>query len=176
MQPPTALVAAFSDATSEVAARGRADLVTVASMPAFARVWLMPRLKTFLAVPVGARVHGRHGGDVGHRQPLHRIGVVQRQPMRNLPAAIVADHGEAGRPEEAHQLDLVLGHGAFGAVHVAGPARRLRRIALAAQVGRHDGEPLGEPRGDLVPGEQPRALGVAGPLGLLSRRRRRRPG
>ena len=48
MQPPTALVAAFSDATSEVAARGRADLVTVASMPTFARVWLMPRLKTFL--------------------------------------------------------------------------------------------------------------------------------
>jgi LysR family glycine cleavage system transcriptional activator len=48
LTPVTRAFDAISVATSEIAARGRADLVTVASMPTFARVWLMPRLKTFL--------------------------------------------------------------------------------------------------------------------------------
>jgi LysR family glycine cleavage system transcriptional activator len=41
---------AIDVATREVSARQRADLVTVASMPTFTRVWLMPRLKAFLDV------------------------------------------------------------------------------------------------------------------------------
>jgi LysR family transcriptional regulator, glycine cleavage system transcriptional activator len=35
-------------ATREISARHRADILTVASAPAFARAWLMPRLKPFL--------------------------------------------------------------------------------------------------------------------------------
>jgi LysR family glycine cleavage system transcriptional activator len=40
---------AISAATREISARYRADVVTVASIPTFARVWLIPRLKSFLA-------------------------------------------------------------------------------------------------------------------------------
>lgn len=35
-------------ATQEISARQRADILTVASAPAFARAWLIPRLKAFL--------------------------------------------------------------------------------------------------------------------------------
>ncbi|MGN6572149.1 MAG: transcriptional regulator GcvA [Pseudolabrys sp.] len=35
-------------ATHEISARQRSDILTVASAPAFARAWLMPRLKAFL--------------------------------------------------------------------------------------------------------------------------------
>ena len=48
LAPLTRAFDAISAATREVSARKRADLVTVASMPTFTRVWLMPRLKAFL--------------------------------------------------------------------------------------------------------------------------------
>jgi LysR family transcriptional regulator, glycine cleavage system transcriptional activator len=48
LTPLTRAFDAISVATREVSARKRADLVTVASMPTFTRVWLMPRLKAFL--------------------------------------------------------------------------------------------------------------------------------
>ena len=49
LAPLTRAFDAISAATREISARNRADLVTLASMPTFARVWLMPRLKAFLA-------------------------------------------------------------------------------------------------------------------------------
>jgi LysR family transcriptional regulator, glycine cleavage system transcriptional activator len=48
LAPLTRAFDAIGAATHEISARKRADLVTLASMPTFARVWLMPRLKTFL--------------------------------------------------------------------------------------------------------------------------------
>ena len=48
LSPLTRAFDAISAATREVSARNRADIVTLASMPTFARVWLMPRLKSFL--------------------------------------------------------------------------------------------------------------------------------
>ena len=39
---------AIGEASREVSARGRSDLLTLASAPAFARAWLLPRLKSFL--------------------------------------------------------------------------------------------------------------------------------
>ena len=48
LTPLTRAFDTISAATREVSARNRADIVTLASMPTFARVWLMPRLKTFL--------------------------------------------------------------------------------------------------------------------------------
>lgn len=41
---------AISAASQAVSARSRADLVTLASTPTFARVWLIPQLKDFMAV------------------------------------------------------------------------------------------------------------------------------
>lgn len=38
----------IASATHEISARQRADILTVASAPAFARAWLIPRLKAFL--------------------------------------------------------------------------------------------------------------------------------
>jgi LysR family transcriptional regulator, glycine cleavage system transcriptional activator len=49
LAPLTRAFDAISAATREISARNRADLVTLASMPTFARVWLVPRLKAFLA-------------------------------------------------------------------------------------------------------------------------------
>lgn len=49
LAPLTRAFDAISAATREISARNRADVVTLASMPTFARVWLMPRLKLFLA-------------------------------------------------------------------------------------------------------------------------------
>ena len=49
LAPLTRAFDVISTATREISARKRADLVTLASMPTFARVWLMPRLKAFLA-------------------------------------------------------------------------------------------------------------------------------
>ena len=49
LAPLTRAFDAIGAATREISARNRADLVTLASMPTFARVWLMPRLKAFLA-------------------------------------------------------------------------------------------------------------------------------
>ena len=49
LTPLTGAFDAISAATREIAARHRADVVTLASMPTFARVWLMPRLKAFLS-------------------------------------------------------------------------------------------------------------------------------
>ena len=49
LTPLTRAFDAISSATRDVSVRNRADIVTLASMPTFARVWLMPRLKTFLA-------------------------------------------------------------------------------------------------------------------------------
>ena len=72
--------------------------------------------------------------------------------MRDAAAAIVADHGEAVEAQGRHQLDLVLGHGALAVVDVALAAGRLVRVAIAAQIGRDDGEALGEDGGNLVPG------------------------
>jgi LysR family transcriptional regulator, glycine cleavage system transcriptional activator len=48
LTPLTRAFDAISAATREISARNRADVVTLASMPTFARVWLMPRLKMFL--------------------------------------------------------------------------------------------------------------------------------
>src|SRR5215213_9262837 len=48
LTPLTRAFDAIGAATREISARKRADLVTLASMPTFARVWLMPRLKMFL--------------------------------------------------------------------------------------------------------------------------------
>ena len=81
----------------------------------------------------------------------HPLRVVERHAVRDAGAAVVAGDEEALEAERAHDLDLVLGHGAERVVGVVAAAARLGAVAVAAQVGRDDREVLGEPRRDLVP-------------------------
>jgi hypothetical protein len=71
----------------------------------------------------------------------------------------VADQLELREAELAHEPQLVAGHRPLG-VRVTGGVRfRLVRVAVAAQVGEHDGVVFGEGGGDIAPHEV--VLGVA---------------
>ena len=67
------------------------------------------------------------------------LGMVEREPVRDAAAAVVADDGEALVAERAHQRRHVGGHRALAVAARGRPAspRRLGRVAVAAQVG-HD--------------------------------------
>jgi len=91
------------------------------------------------------------GHDVQHRQPLDGLRVIQRQPLRDPGAAIVADQAEPAEAELAHQPDLILRHEPFRVRTASGVRPRLGRVSVAAQVSRHDGVVPGQAGGDLPP-------------------------
>ena len=98
-----------------------------------------------------ALVHLERRRDVHHRQRAHPPAEVARQAMRDAAAPIVADDMEAEIAERRHHFGHVEGHGALRIVGVPRHAARLRRIAVAAQVGAHHGVVARELRRDLVP-------------------------
>jgi hypothetical protein len=63
----------------------------------------------------------------------------------------VAGHHEAVEAEGAHRLGLVLRQGTFRVGDLVWAGRRLRTVAVAAQIGDHQREFLGETRRDLAP-------------------------
>ena len=65
----------------------------------------------------------------------------------------MAGRHEALVAERRHHLDLVLRHGAERVARMVVAAGWLLRVPIAAQIGRHHGEFLREPRRKLVPGE-----------------------
>ncbi len=75
--------------------------------------------------------------DVDHAQAPYAGRMVQRQPMRHAPAAVVPAHIKRRHVQRRHELDHVLGHGTLAVVAVVRQVRRLGRVAVAAQVG-HD--------------------------------------
>jgi hypothetical protein len=66
-------------------------------------------------------------------------------------AAVVAGHGEFLETKRSHDLGLILGHGALRIGLVIVATGRLGAVAVAAQVGQHDGEAFGQGGRDLVP-------------------------
>ena len=94
---------------------------------------------------------GRH--DVEDGKPGHGIRIVQRQAVRDAGAAVVADQLELREAELAHQPHLIAGHGPLGVHLPRGVRFRLSRVAVAAQVGEHDGVILSEGGGDIAPHE-----------------------
>src|SRR5262245_54255600 len=78
--------------------------------------------------------------DVENSGAGHAAGVIEAHAMQHARAAIVACSVETREAEGGHHLDLILRHGAerVGAVVLA--ARRLLRIAIAAQVSSDHGE------------------------------------
>ena len=89
--------------------------------------------------------------DVEGAQPLDPGGVVERQPVGDPPAAVVADDGEALVAERRHQGDDVGSHRALGVHGVLVVVGRRARAAVAPQVGHDHGVLLGQRRGDAVP-------------------------
>ena len=66
-------------------------------------------------------------------------------------AAVVAGDGEPLEAERRHRLDLILGQGTLRIIDVIRPSRRLRAVAVAAQIGDHDSELDGEARSQFAP-------------------------
>src|SRR5437764_806223 len=68
--------------------------------------------------------------------------------------AVVPGGEELRVTQMLHEFDLVLRHRAKGMVApVLAGIVRARAVPVAAQIGGHDGEVLGQPVGDLVPGD-----------------------
>ena len=89
--------------------------------------------------------------DVEHRQLQHALRVVERQAIGAAPAAVVPGDEERLEPELAHHRDLVARHRPLRVRRVVGRGRRLRAVAVAAQIGRHHREVARQARRHLVP-------------------------
>jgi hypothetical protein len=93
-------------------------------------------------------LHERH--PVEDRDVRDRLGRVERQPLRDAAAAVMAGDGEALVAEVRHQREDVARHRALGVRRVVGGGRRAARLAVAAQVGADDGVALGQQRRHAV--------------------------
>ena len=86
---------------------------------------------------------------------LDALRMIEREPVRDASAAVVADDGEALVAERAHQRDHVGRHRALAVLRVIELGRRRRRrlgrVAIAAQVGNDEREVGGERARDAVP-------------------------
>ena len=124
---------------------------------------------------VGALVRVERRHDVEQREARDAVAVVEREPMRDARAAVVADDGEAFVAERSHQRRHVGGHRALAVLRVVELGRRRRsglgRVAVAAQVGNDDAKVGREPDRDAPPHrvrlriavqkEQRRSAGIA---------------
>ena len=81
----------------------------------------------------------------------HLLRVVEREPVGDAGAAVMADEPEALEAELTHDRDLIGRHRALGIAAVVLARRRLGAVAIAAHVGDHDREILSEHRRHLVP-------------------------
>ena len=93
---------------------------------------------------VGLLVHRECRRDVEQRELRHGAGVIEREPVRDARAAVVAAHRIALVAERAHQRGEVGGHRTLAVVGVQRLAARLVGVAVAAQVGQHQPEVWGQ--------------------------------
>ena len=127
---------------------------------------------------MGPEIPGRN--DLDDPEPVHAIRVIERKPIADARAPVVAEDMCAGQIERIHQTDDIQRHLAFGIGAVFGIVRGNVAFAVTAQIGDDDVELLGQRRGDLGPAhvvlrisvkqDQPRALaclmnGQAGAIG-----------
>ena len=89
--------------------------------------------------------------DIDDAELVDGVAMVEREPVRDAPAAIVAAHEEALVAERAHQRQHVVGHRALAVVGVVRLAARLRGVTIAAQVGHHEVVALAQAQCDAMP-------------------------
>ena len=77
--------------------------------------------------------------------------MIESQPVRHAAAAIVSDQREFLKSPAGHHIHLVLGHGAFGIIHMVFAVGRLAAVTVAAKIGGHHRELLGQPGSDVPP-------------------------
>jgi hypothetical protein len=82
---------------------------------------------------------------------LEPAGMVEREPIADPAAAIVAGETEADKAERRHRFDHDGGHGALAIGRVVGVRFRHRGPAIAGQVGDHEGEMRGNLRSHAMP-------------------------
>ena len=104
-----------------------------------------------------ARVHAREnvagGRDVEKGEAGDAVRAVVGEAVGDPRAAVVAHDVEAVEPERRHRPALVLRHRPLGVGRVVGGGGRLAAVAVSAQVGGGDREPLRQPRRDMAPHE-----------------------
>src|SRR5579862_514539 len=95
--------------------------------------------------------HVPGGDDVEHGELLEPAGMVERKPITDPPAAIVAGETKASEAERLHDFDHDGGHGALAIGRMVGLRLRHRGPAVAGQVGDHESEMHGKLRRYAVP-------------------------
>ncbi len=97
----------------------------------------------------GKDCSGRH--DIEQRDAAYPRRMVEHQAMRDAATAVVTDELEPRKSQRRHQLDLIERHRPLGIGGVGDVRWRLTAGTVTAQIAADDGEPLGQPSGDLVP-------------------------
>ncbi|CAN5749782.1 hypothetical protein BH20ACT23_BH20ACT23_19380 [soil metagenome] len=77
--------------------------------------------------------------------------MIQRQTVGDAAASVVAGNKEALETQSGHQPDLIQGHRPLRIWLVIGSGVRFRAVAVAAEVGRDDGEMVGQSGSEPVP-------------------------
>ncbi len=89
--------------------------------------------------------------DIERSEAAHAVRMVERHPICDPAATVMARNVEPIKAEGRHRFDEVERHRALGIRQVLVVGRRFAARAIAAQVGRHHGEALRKARRDLVP-------------------------
>jgi hypothetical protein len=98
--------------------------------------------------------------DVVDRGLEHLVGMIEAHAVRHARAAVMPGDVKLVEAERRHHLDLVLRHRAERIARVIRHARRLLRVAIAAQVARHHRELLREARREFMPGQMRERVAV----------------
>jgi hypothetical protein len=89
---------------------------------------------------VEAVPHVPGGDDVEHGELLESAEMIERKPITDPAAAIMAGETKADKAERFHRFDHDGGHGALAIGSMIGVRFRHRGPAVAGQVGDHEGE------------------------------------
>ena len=84
-------------------------------------------------------------------EPLHRCGMVGREPVRHARSPVVRQHAEAFETVVCHDGDGIQRHLSLAVVDVRCIGQRPRRVAVAAHIHQHHGEVLGQRGRHTVP-------------------------
>ena len=114
----------------------------------------MPQLSGHVVEQMMLRKH------VHERRFCDGIRMVETQAVKNPRAAIVSTRLKFFKPEVAHDLDLILRHGAERVGRMVGTAVRLGTVPVAAQIGKNDRKFLRQARRDLVPANMGEGIAV----------------